>query len=413
MKRKTRQTPWAYREGMIIASGLLLIGFAMQLALRGHEFQLPPWPGNLYMALSFAAILLLLHFFYRSSGIVNWFRSVPAAITSAALYCGLAILMGVIPQTQSSSEIINTLGLNRLTSSWTFALANLYFLTCLGLATLKRLIPFRMKNLGYTFNHLGLWITLITASLGSSDLQRLSMACYEGKIEWRAQNEQGQLVELALAIELKDFKLEEYPPKITLIDHHTGKIALQNKKSQYFSLADAPGTLGNYQVEVEKYLPEAGFIGERFERVNEPGSPPAAQLKVTDKRNGQTVSGWISSGSFRQQPFALKLDPQNSLVMLPPEPKKFQSDIRVSFPDGKQYDTTLEVNKPFSINGWKLYQLSYDSEKGRWSELSVIELVRDPWLPAVYIGVFLMLAGTLFLLRNGAAKKKGVGHELD
>lgn len=413
MKRKTWQSPWSYREGIAITAGLALIGFSMQLALQGRGFQIPPWPGNLYLTLSFAGILALLHHFYRGSSIVKWFRSVPAAVTSAALYCGLAILMGVIPQSQSSSEIVNILGLNRLTSSWIFALANLYFLSCLGLATLKRLFPFSLKNLGYILNHLGLWLTLVCASLGSSDLQRLSMTCYEGKIEWRAQAEKGQLVELPLAIELKDFKLEEYLPKITLIDHHTGKIVLQNKKSQYFSLADAPGTFGDYRVEVEKYLPESGFIGDRFERVNELGAPPAAQLKVTDNRNGETVSGWISSGSFLQQPFALKVDEQYSLVMLPPEPKKFQSYIRVLFPDGEQYDTTLEVNKPFSIHGWKLYQLSYDSEKGRWSELSVIELVRDPWLPAVYFGVFLMLAGTLFLLRDGAAKKKGVHHGMD
>ncbi|WP_163713312.1 cytochrome c biogenesis protein ResB [Mangrovibacterium lignilyticum] len=413
MKRKTWQAPWSYREGIVIASGLVLIGFAMQLTLHGRGIQIPEWPGNLYLALSFSGILALLHLFYRNSGVVKWFRSVPAAVTSVALYCGLAILMGVIPQTKSSSGFINAIGLNSLTSSWLFAQANLYFLSCLGMATLKRLVPFKVKNLGYILNHLGLWLTLVAASLGSSDLQRLSMACYEGKVEWRAKNENGRLVELPLAIELKDFKLEEYPPKITLIDHNSGKIVLQNKRSQYFSLADAPCMLGNYRVEVEKYLPESGYIGERFEPVNEIGAPPAALLKVTDTTNGQSSSGWISSGSFLQQPFAFKVGDPYSLVMLPPEPKKFQSDIRVLFPDGEQYTTTLEVNKPFSIHGWKLYQLSYDVEKGRWSELSVIELVRDPWLPAVYIGVFLLLVGTLFLLRDGAAIKKGVHHDLD
>jgi len=413
MKRKTWQAPWSYREGIVIAAGLVLIGFSVQWALHGRGIHIPKWPGNFYMALSFAGILVLLHLFFRNSGIVKWFRSVPAAITSAALYCGLAILMGVIPQTKSSSFVINTLGINALTSSWLFALANLYFMSCLGIATLKRLIPFKLKNLGYILNHLGLWLTLVAASLGSSDLQRLSMSCYKGKVEWRARNEKGLLAELPLAIELTDFILEEYPPKITLIDHNSGKIVLQNKRSQYFSLADAPGILGNYRVEVEKYLPESGYIGERFEPVNEPGAPPAAFLKVTNTTNGQSNHGWISSGSFRQQPFAFKVGNQYSLVMLPPEPKNFQSDIRVLFPDGEQYTATLEVNKPFSIHGWKLYQLSYDSEKGRWSELSVIELVRDPWLPAVYIGVFLLLAGTLFLLRDGAAKKKGVHHDMD
>ena len=32
---------------------------------------------------------------------------------------------------------------------------------------------------------------------------------------------------------------------------------------------------------------------------------------------------------------------------------------------------------------------------GRWSETSTFELVKDPWLPAVYLGIFLLLAGAV------------------
>jgi hypothetical protein len=55
------------------------------------------------------------------------------------------------------------------------------------------------------------------------------------------------------------------------------------------------------------------------------------------------------------------------------------------------------VNKPLNVMGWKIYQLDYDKEKGRWSELSVFQLVRDPWLPAVYVGLFMMSAGAVFM----------------
>ncbi|WP_372775280.1 cytochrome c biogenesis protein ResB [Mangrovibacterium sp.] len=414
MNRKTWQAPWSYREGIIIVGGLVALGTIWQIMLGSSGIQIPSWPGNLYLALAFAASLIVFHLLIPKSAFVKWLQSIPAAVTSAGLFCGLAILMGIIPQLPASQpSAISLLGLNKITNTWFYLLANVYFLACLGMATLKRLIPFKLKNGGYILNHLGLWITLTAASLGSSDLQRLSMDCYEGKIEWRAKTETGQLVEMPLAVSLIDFKLDEYLPKITLIDHQTGKIAVNRQKSQYFSLADAPGTLENYRIEVETYLPESGFTGDHFERVNEVGAPPAAQLKVRNSETGEITTGWISSGSFRQQPFAFRLSDQYSLVMLPPEPRKFQSDIQVLFPDGTQAETTLEVNKPFSINGWKLYQLSYDSEKARWSDLSVIELVRDPWLPAVYFGVFMLLAGTLFLLRDGAAKKKGVQNGMD
>ena len=42
--------------------------------------------------------------------------------------------------------------------------------------------------------------------------------------------------------------------------------------------------------------------------------------------------------------------------------------------------------------------MSYDDRMGRWSELSVVELISDPWLPVVYVGIFLLIAGGVALL---------------
>ena len=58
----------------------------------------------------------------------------------------------------------------------------------------------------------------------------------------------------------------------------------------------------------------------------------------------------------------------------------------------------IEVNHPISVGGWRIYQLSYDERMGRWSDLSVVELVSDPWLPVVYVGIFLLIAGGVALL---------------
>ena len=48
-----------------------------------------------------------------------------------------------------------------------------------------------------------------------------------------------------------------------------------------------------------------------------------------------------------------------------------------------------------------MYQLSYDEKFGKWSKLSVIELVRDPWLPVVYTGIFMMIIGAVYLIFKG------------
>lgn len=75
----------------------------------------------------------------------------------------------------------------------------------------------------------------------------------------------------------------------------------------------------------------------------------------------------------------------------------YLSDVTVYTKSGIVQRDTIRVNKPLSVRGWKIYQLSYDEEQGAMSEISVFELVRDPWLPYVYLGIFMMLAGALSL----------------
>ena len=87
-------------------------------------------------------------------------------------------------------------------------------------------------------------------------------------------------------------------------------------------------------------------------------------------------------------------------------PKRFASDVTVYTGDGQATPAVIEVNKPLKINGWKIYQYGYDDERGVESEISIFSLVRDPWLPLVYTGIFMMLAGALALLFIAPRPKK-------
>ncbi len=64
------------------------------------------------------------------------------------------------------------------------------------------------------------------------------------------------------------------------------------------------------------------------------------------------------------------------------------------------------MNKPVKVSGWNLYQLSYDERMGQWSELSIIEAIRDPWLPVIYIGIFMVIAGSIYLFTIGKTPKE-------
>ena len=100
----------------------------------------------------------------------------------------------------------------------------------------------------------------------------------------------------------------------------------------------------------------------------------------------------------REMPFAINLKRFIMETYDDGTPKRFASEIQVMTRSGKNFQATVDVNKPVEVEGWKIYQYSYDMQMGAMSKTSVLELVRDPWLPAVYTGIFMMLLGAVLLV---------------
>ena len=98
------------------------------------------------------------------------------------------------------------------------------------------------------------------------------------------------------------------------------------------------------------------------------------------------------------------------------KPKRYASEIQILTKTGKNIETIVEVNKPYEVDGWKIYQYGYDTQMGAESQISILELVSDPWLPWVYAGFYMMLAGAVVMtlmvlwrrLKNATSKALGV-----
>ena len=108
----------------------------------------------------------------------------------------------------------------------------------------------------------------------------------------------------------------------------------------------------------------------------------------------------VSTGSPLLKPDAAQLDGLY-LIMMPGTPKSFRSAVTVQDEKGHETMANLEVNHPVSFMGWKLYQMGYDEKAGRWSKLSLIEVIHDPWLPAVYLGFFMIMAANILFFWSG------------
>lgn len=84
-------------------------------------------------------------------------------------------------------------------------------------------------------------------------------------------------------------------------------------------------------------------------------------------------------------------------LMKMPSPKRYASEVHIYTKEGETLATTIEVNKPAHLAGWKIYQYSYDESMGAAHRVSIFQLVADPWLPFVYLGIGLLLLGAVLL----------------
>ena len=401
IQRNLWENPWGYVESFFIGFGLIITGLFLEVFSTSKNTFTISYPYNVIFLVGYILLLFVLFKWFSNSQIIRWLTKVPASISSIALVTLMVMIMGIIPQVSSQNNLINNLGLNHITSNWAFLLILFQFLTCLGLISFKRILQFKWSNFGFILNHVGLFLALTAGILGTGDLQRLSINVYENEPSWVATDAQKNEVELPFAFYLKDFLIDEYNPKLALVDNKTGSIAHNDGKNLYLVEKGETYFFKNFEVKIDDFLPNAIRFGMRYETVNEIGSPPAAKISVKNRATDATQTAWISSGSFRYPYESLKISEDYSVVMTIPEVKKFSSDIDILTKEGERISTVLEVNKPFNYKGWEIYQLSYDDKMGKWSNLSVLELVRDPWLPVIYIGIFMMIAGAIYMFWMG------------
>lgn len=403
--------PWGYKEGVVVGAGLTVIGLLLQLTIGHINWDLIAFPINLTMLVAYVVVLILMHHWRQRVYLFRWLSSATAAVSSLAWAAVFTVVMGLTRQMPSGHEPIDAFGFSQMVSSWAFVLLYLWLTTVLGLTILRTTLPFKKNRLAFLLSHVGLFIAIVSATLGSADMKRLTMTTRIGEAEWRAENDRGQVEELPLAIELEGFTIDEYPPKLMLIDNSTG--AAQPKDAPEHVLLEegvSSGRLADWQFTVAQSISMAAAVNTvdtlKFTEFHSMGATYAVYLKAINTTTQAQREGWVSCGSFMFPYKALRLDDKSSIVMPEREPQRFASAVTVYTKAGEQRSDTVEVNKPMNIAGWKIYQLSYDETKGRWSDISVFELVRDPWLPAVYAGILMMAMGAICLFATAQRKRK-------
>ena len=438
--------PYTLKEGTAIVAGLLVTGGLLQVTLGPLEWGLFAWPANLITLILFVFLLIVAFLLRKRSYFCLFMSTMQAAIPAIAAAAILTLIMGVTKQVAEGKRPMDPVGLTKMLSFWPFILVYVWMTAILGEVTINQIARFSWRRFPTLVSHVGLFLILTCGTLGSADMLRVKMYCETGQPEWRGLDAFNNVHQLPVAIQLEKFTIDEYPPKLMLIDK-TGRPLPQDKPENL--LVDngmKSGQLLDCKIDILKRIDNAvpvmlskmigkmpeGMMGNiRMDSLGQArnkdgyiasdasGSACALLVRVTRgvnangssdsnliKGHKEVVTGWITSGSYLFPYQALRLKDGRMLAMPNREPRRFASLVNIYTQSGQNIQTEIEVNKPFTIEGWKIYQLSYNEQMGKWSNLSVFELVTDPWLPVVYIGIFMLLIGAVGMFLTASRKKE-------
>lgn len=435
--------PFSFREGSAIVAGLIVVGLMLQLSMGPLDWDIFMSPANIITLIVFIALLVLVYALHRKYYFVKFMMTGKAAVPAIVGACLLTLIMGLTRQVGSTEDSADPIGLTKMLSFWPFILVYVWMTAIVGLVGIKQIANLSLKRLSAALSHVGLFIVLTCGTLGSADMQRLKMFCETGKPEWRALDAYNNVHELPIAIQLEKFTIDEYPPKLMIIDASGRPLPYDKPAVMTVDSKTKSETLLGWRITIEKNIANAlpsalakmygsmdrgmashirmDSVGLSLNRgymeADVTGSECALLVKAervssAENYNHKVKNGWVTCGSYSFPYQGLSLDKNHTLVMGQREPKSYLSKVDIFTQDGKNIQTDITVNHPYTINGWKVYQLSYNEQMGKWSTLSVFELVKDPWLPIVYFGILLLALGAVGLLFNGKGNRDDVVSEL-
>ncbi len=389
---------------IIIVLIILIVSLLLQSIFGVISIDTFKFPVNLFVFIEFFVGIIALYLIFKRHFVVKWLSSSSAAISSIILFSVWVVFMAIIPQIEKEKTPL-LFSLNNVLHTWMFAISSAFLIITLGFTILRRSFPFRGRNILFFINHFGLWLTITSGLLGAADRKELTMQVFENQLVWYGQDKNNNITELPFAIKLNKFVMLSYPPKIAVINKQ-GKPYKLNGDQLFEITKPAKIKIGSYKIDILHFYPEALINDDTIkEYIGEFGTSPATYVNIL-LSNNKTINGFVSSGSYAQQNKIIEISKDTLLCLLSPEPAYYGSNIVLyTKTNNKAELKKISVNNPIKAEGWTIYQYSYDTKLGKDSPYSVFMIVKDPWLPMVYIGIFMMMVGSILMIFTKANSK--------
>ena len=400
---------WGYKRAFVRCALLFVAGTALQIVFGdlNNEFLRYPW--GLIIALNYLYLLVLIHFQKDRWKWLSQLADHYACTSTLASMVVMTIIFGLTRQDPATEGLVGTLGFSRMTSSWAFNLLLLYFTTTTGLAVMEDLQHIRKRRVAAVLSHLAVFVVLVAGIFGSGDKLRVTVTLQKGTPSHWGVSREGEKVDMPFVLTLDEFRMEEYPAKLYVLDSKT------QESSAEFLLAEGVGSeaeVDGWRLRVKQTIDMAARMPEsdEFREMHHVGAVPAVKVEARNMATGESYEGWVSCGSFIFEPAFLWLGDRYAVAMPKREAKRYLSRIEFMDGSGEQWTESIEVNKPARIGAWRIYQVGYDTQRGRWSSSSVVECVKDGWWSAVQIALWMLLAAAVVMFLTaggrGVTKKK-------
>ena len=395
---------WGYKRAFLRCALLFVVGTTLQLAVGDIDTSLLRYPWGLILAVNYLYLLVVA---YAMRDKWRWLRQLgddKACISSLASFGVVVIIFGLTRQDPLREGWVGAMGFSRMTASWPFNLLLLYFMTTLGVRVVAEIHHLRRYRAAAVMTHLGVFVLLVAGTFGSGDTVRCMVTTHVGEPVNVGRDDAGHEVMLPFALTLDDFSMEEYPAKLYLLDTR------REKSSREFLSVEAEGAeavIAGWRIRADHTLDMAGHVpGESAWRaMNHIGAAPAVYVSAENVATGEQFRGWVSCGSHIFEPSYLMLADGVAVAMPRREAKSYLSRVNIMEEGGVRRDVDIEVNHPARVGSWRIYQVSYDIAKGRWSDTSVLECVRDPWYGAAHVALWLLLASGVVMFVTAGGRR--------
>jgi len=309
---------------------------------------------------------------------------------TASVRLGVVILVLII-----AASIAGTGTAYDVYHSWWFAVllgmfgANLVACTALGIIR-------GTTRVGSLITHIGILVVLAGVIAGSILGTRGILSLEAGEVS-DAFTTDDLTARLPFKVRLEEFRIDWDRSAPHLL--HVGVMdagVRTSIKVEPGSTYDVPGT--DYRIEVSRFVADLLVDREQgiISRSDNPANPA---MLLLIHHAGETEKRWVFSA---HPEFSMSKDGNIDIIYRhDAKPLDFASRVTILDRDGSTTSAIIKVNQPKKHRGWSIYQTSFDIARPGWTGL---EVVYDPGVAIVFLGIALMNLGVFLVLHRRFSK---------